>query len=725
MRELTRVLLSSSLVLVATAAAAQQLDFDLIFSEHPAGRWPTELRWAPTGDRLAFLWDDGRGEKLWVTVPARAEHRVLVDPSRLEGVPEDFSLASYRWSPDGSSLVIESEGDLFLVSLGDSPEAERLTETDEIEEDPKLSPSGDRLAFVRGQDLYLVELEDGTERRLTTSGIQNEVLNGTTDWVYWEEIWWRDATGYWWSPDGRRIAYYRFEEEGVGTYPLVDFLTVYPQIEDQRYPKTGTTNPAVSVGVLDLESGATVWMKTGDRRENYLARVDWTDHGERLAIQRLNRDQTELDLLDCQPDSGSCQVILTESHDTWVNLDDPDDVRFLDDGRFVWSAERDGWRQLELYSARGELVRRLSRQGVAVTSLDGIEESTGTLVYTGFDHTAPLGAAERQVFSVRLDGSDDVARTERSGWHSALVSPSGGWWAHIWSDLSTPPRQAIVDPEGREVVALPHEPPKELDLESLPRWQITTIPGPEGSRLPAALLRPRTEAPDRSGAAIMYHYGGPESQVVKDTWSSRVRALWHLMLAERGYTVLKVDNRASTFFGKPGGDLLYRRFGEHNLAAQRHGVEHLATLDGVDTERIGLWGWSGGGSNTLYCLFNSPGTWKAGVAGAPVTDWRYYDTIWSERYLDAPENNPEGYEESSAVTHAQGLEDALLVVHGTADDNVHPQNTIALSEALTQAEKPFEMAIYHGQEHHFEDPHERHFYERMTRFFERELGSGR
>lgn len=699
----------------APEPGSQQLTFDVLFGDNPGGKTPRQITFSPQGDRLAYRWDAGDGEALWVMEVASGEPRAVLRPGQLSD-DDGLDLTSFAWTPGGDGFLLHSAGDLWHLELGG--ELTRLTDTEADEQDPKLSPDGNRVAFVRGADLYLLDLASGEERRLTSDGEPEEILNGVTDWVYWEEIWGRDSTGFWWSPEGERIAYYRFEEEPVGRYPLVDFLPVYPEVSWQRYPKTGSANPRVKIGVLDLESGETTWMDTGDDPTEYLARVDWRPAGDRVAIQRLNRDQTRLDLLLCAPQSGSCRTILTEEHPTWVNLGA--ELTFLDDGRFVWASERSGWRHLYLYGAGGTLERALTSGEWAVTSLDAVDAPPGWVVYTAFE-AGPLGAAERHVYRVRLDGSDRERLSERAGWNGAVVAPGVGHWVHSWSDADHPETMRLHRRSG-ETVSLPTAAPEGYDPAYLPRWERLLIDGPEGSKLPAQMLRPAGFDPAQRYPVIMYHYGCPASQVVANRWGSRTRALWHKMMAQRGFVVLSVDNLASTFFGKAGEDRAYRRFGPGNLAAQEAGVAYLRTLPWVDPERIGLWGWSGGGSNTLYCLLNSPGTWKAGVAGAPVTDWRLYDTIWTERYLDRPQDNPEGYERSSPVTYAANLADELLIIHGTADDNVHPQNTIVMSQALIEAGKPFEQAIYPRQKHGFSSAaHERHLYERITSFFERHL----
>lgn len=742
--------LSLTLAGATPPAAAQppeddRLTFDHLFEDELAGRRPSQVAWRADGLALSYLWDDGDGEALWSMDAGTGETTRLLAVSELG---EDASLDAYHWGPDGDFLVLESGGDLWLLEPdrdgGDGePALSRLTETEAAEEDPTLSPDGTKLAYVREADLYLLDLaappDERAEGALTTDGEPGVTLNATTSWVYWEEIWWRDPEAFWWSPDSTRIAYYRFDETPVERYPLLeDYRPVYPEPRLQRYPKAGTENPGVRIGVLDLATGATTWLDTAGAEESYPARVHWAPEdfpgAGTVAVERLNRDQTRLDLLFCSPADGACRSVLSDGHPTWVNLGR--ETTFLPGGRLLWASERDGWRHLYLYEAPRDagadrprglvLVRRLTEGPWAVTSVD--HAGAEAAIVTAFDE-GPLGAARRRLLRVPLDEAGEPAEVAGGrGSHSALVAPDGRRLLHRWSSADEPGYERIETLDGEVTAELPAEPPA-YDPASLPRWTLFEIPGPDGVPLPAALLLPEGVEEGaleggRKHPVLMYHYGGPGSQVVADAWGSRGRGLWHKLMVQRGYGVLTVDNRASSFFGKAGEDLQHRRFGEVNLAAQRAGVEYLGTLPWADTSRIGLWGWSGGGSNTLYCLLKSPGTWEAGVAGAPVTDWRYYDTIWTERYLDHPDDNPDGYRDSSAVTWAENLEDRLLIVHGTADDNVHPHNTLALAHAWVEAGIPFEIAVYPGQAHGIRGQAARHFYEKMTEFFARTLGGG-
>lgn len=707
------------------AAGREPIPFATVFAEGASGRAPEGLAWRPDGALLAYLWAEGGERELWGLDGSGGPPRRLVPAGLLPPgctSPRPAAGCTFRWSPDGTALLFTAGGDLFLHDLANGNHR-RLTETAAEEEGVAFSPRGDRIAFVREANLHLLDLASGREEQLTADGRPDEILNGTTDWVYWEEIWNRDATGFWWRPDGGAIAFYRFDVRGVGRYPLLDYSEEpYPQLRRQRYPHPGGANSEVRIGVLDLASREVQYLATGDRTDAYLARADWTPDGRTLAVQRLDRGQDRLDLLFCAAADGSCAIRLTERWPTWVNLGD--ELRFLAGGGFLWGSDRDGWRRLYRYPAEGPEAVRLVPDGWAIESVEGLAPAEGEVLAVAF-RTEGLGPAERHVLALPLDGSGAVRQlTSGRGWHGALAAERTGLWVERASDADAPRAPRLRRLDGSEVAALPFAPPGGYDPAALPQWQFLTVPGPGGSRLPARLLLPPALAPGARHPALVYHYGGPGSQVVVDRWGGS-RDLWHKAMAERGWVVFSVDNEASLFFGKRGEDLLHRRFGETELAGQLAGAEYLRGLAYVDPDRIGLWGWSGGGTNTLYALFARPGVWRAAVAGAPVTDWRLYDSVWTERYLDGPAENPEGYRQASPRTHAASLADALLLIHGTSDDNVHPQHTLRLADDLVKAGRPFEMAIYPGMEH---GPRGAavtpHVYERMREFFERRLGGG-
>jgi dipeptidyl-peptidase-4 len=726
-------LVAGCLALLALPAFSQvdgQVDsatLRAVSAPNASGTRPTQVAWSPEkpgGVRLTFFWDE-EGEALWSLDPATGKREALFRTAELgrsqpaEAAARDdagFQVEDYLWSPRGDSLLLTVDGDLYLYTLGNRS-LRQLTRTPAPEEDPKFSPDGSRLAFVRDYDLVLLDLASGKERALTTDGQKDVFLNGTTDWVYWEEIWERDATGFWWSPDGKRIAYYRFDERAVETYPIANLAILNPTVADQKYPRPGEPNPEVRVGVLDLESGQTTWMATGEE-DSYLARVGWSPSGD-VAIQKLSRDQRKLDLLRCAAVDGRCSTLLSDSWPTWVNLGPG--FEYLPDGRFLWGSEESNWRRLYLYDKDGRRLRAVTPEGWSVTALNSVTPD-GWVVFTAFS-TKELGAAERHVLRARLDADRFEELTPEPGTHSALVAPDGKSWVHTWSTAETVPRLEVrraLAPVA-SAVPLPFQAPPGYDPATLPKWELLTIPGPDGVRLPARILKPAGFDPSRRYPVIVYQYGGPGSQVVNNSWDLRGRDLWHKRMAQKGFVVANVDNQASIFFGKSGEDRDHRRFGEGNLAAQMALIDYLKKQGWADMKRIGIWGWSGGGIHTLYCILHQPDVWKAAMAGAPVTDWRLYDSVWTERYLETPQTNPDGFRSSSPVFVAENLKTQLLLVHGLADDNVHPQQTVMLIDRLVKAGLPFELAFYPGQKHGFQGDSQGHFYARLAEFFERTL----
>ena len=695
----------------------------------------TQTAWRPDGRMLTQVAKEEGGTELRGIDPAtgkitfRLPWADLAPASAGEAASAaPISPASYLWSPQSDALLFSAGEDLFLYRLA-GRSLQRLTDTPAEEEAATFSPDGRKLAYVRDGNLYVRDLTSGLESQLTTDGRENEILNGKNDWVYWEEIWNRKPTGYWWSPDSRRLAYYRFDDRAVATYPLLDERATYPEIRFQRYPKAGETNPTVRLRVVELATRATIELATAGSpaaAEAYLARVHWRPDSAQLAVERLNRDQTELDLLGCDPASGACTTLASQASAIWVNI--PNEFHFFADGGFLWSSEESGWNRLQRHAPDGAVIATISPEEFAVTALDAVDEASGVAIVTAF-RPGGLGAADRQVLLLPLaPAAPGAAPSLRilagdAGTNGADVAPGARYWIHRWSDANHPSRSTLRRINGETVTALPAPPALTYDPAKLPQWELFEIPGPGGVRLPARWLRPADFDATQRYPVIMFHYGGPASQVVTNAWDPR-RGLWHQWMAERGYVVFMVDNEASVFFGKRGEERVHRNFGPLELAGQLAGVDYLRSLAWVDASRIGLWGWSGGGANTLWSLFHSPGTWRAGVAGAPVSDLRFYDSVWTERYMDTPQTNPDGYRSGSALSAATELADALLIVHGTGDDNVHPQNSIALMDKLVAAGIPFEDALYPREMHGFKPAASKHFYIRMTEFFDRHLRPG-
>jgi dipeptidyl-peptidase-4 len=682
------------------------------------------VQWSPDGELLAFRHDTPEGPRfrIWASsdgreIAARPWNDLPVLPEGKLAQPVQFF-----WVPASKSILWQGDGDLFLERVLGEP-LQRFTNSPEAEEKHlTFSPDGRRLAFSRGGNLWTLDLLSGKETSWTSDGDGDGIQYGDTDWVYWEEIWNRSAQAIWWSPRGDSLAFYRFDDRHVGQFPLLNESAPYPQIRWQRYPKAGTRNPAVEVWVLNVETGSRVRLETGDPEAFYLARVHWHPKGHAVAVERLNRDQNQLDLLLCELPSGSCRVLARQEAATWINLGE--EFRFLPDGSFLWASEEEGWRRLYHFSAEGERLRPITPPGWQVTELLGLTPASAPVafVFQGF-RTVGLGASERRVVAASFGAATFQVLDDRPGWHGGKLDPTGRFWLQEWSRATVPTERMIRRLDGAVIAALPAATPLPAALRALPEPEILEIPGPGGARLPAQMIRPPDLPSKGRYPILMYHYGGPGSQVVADRFDAR-RTLWHRWMAARGYVVLQVDNSASLFFGKRGEDQVHRRFGPLELEAQLAAVAWLKTQPWADTSRIGLWGWSGGGYHTLYALTHAPGVWRAAVAGAPVTDWSYYDSIWTERYLDHPEANAEGYRQASILEAADKLQDPLLLVHGTADDNVHPQNTVELLNRFIRAGKPVSVALYPGETHGFSPSAWRHLLERMTRFFDEHLQGG-
>ncbi|MES1211407.1 MAG: DPP IV N-terminal domain-containing protein, partial [Acidobacteriota bacterium] len=441
------------------------------------------LAWSPDGRRLTYVYDDGHGEALWSLDPAGGSLEELVRPGDLARAagknplvdkPEEAELDAYQWSPRGDNLLLETGGDLYLYSLA-GRNLRRLTSTVSEETGARFSPDGRHIAFARDENLYLLDVDgsSGREQALTTDGKKDEIINGATDWLYWEEIWDRAATGFWWSPDSRRIAYYRFDERETPSHPLVDQSAKVPTVKWQKYPTPGDANPKVRIGVLELSTGRTTWMETGSA-DQYLARVAWTPDGEAVAIQALSRSQARLDLLRCNAGDGRCGTLVTESWPTWVNL--ADDLRFLSDGRFLWGSERSGWRRLYLFNPDGRLIRQVSPDGWVVTSVDRVpeaDEKDPWVLFTGY-RTEGLEAIDRHVVNASLLDARFQVITPEAGTHVALAAPRNHHWVHSWSTADSPGGAEVRGGfDGINLIPLPSAPAR-LDPAALPRYEFLT-----------------------------------------------------------------------------------------------------------------------------------------------------------------------------------------------------------------------------------------------------------
>ena len=739
----------------ASQALAQELTLDAIFAEGhydadgfgPA-RWLDPNRYATVEPSTTI---DGARDLIAYDAPSGARS-VLVGAHELVGEFQDEALLieDYAFSPDQALLLIytnsrrvwrsNSRGDYWVFDLEDRT-LRRLGPTrDEAElMFAKFSPDSTRVAYVRRNDLFMEDLRTGAITRLTQDG-SDTIINGTFDWVYEEELSLRD--GFRWSPDGSRIAFWQLDSSLVEEFVLVNYTAgLYPELTRFPYPKAGEVNSAARIGVIPAGGGEIVWANfRGSPRDFYLARMDWASPND-LIVQRLNRRQNRNEVALIDATSGRPSRLFVETDDAWVDI--RDDLHWLQPAEsFTWVSERDGWRRVYRVHVRSGAFEPLTPAGVDVMSVDYVDSDGGALYYTASPDDAGQRYLYRAEFAPGMTGdpgaeisereptADRLTPVEQPGTHSYQIAPGAGWALHTWSRFAQPPRTGLV--------ALPdHSGTRTLEGNADLRrgvaalgidHEFMTIDIGDGVTLDGWVMRPGDFDPTGSYPVLFYVYGEPWGQTVLDRWGGR-RLLWHQYLTELGYVVMSVDNRGTPApRGRDWRKVVYGEIGTLAAADQAAAVRALADQHAwIDSSRIAIWGWSGGGSMTLNAMFRYPEIYQTGMSVAPVPDQRYYDTIYQERYMGTPDDNPHGYRAGSPITYASRLQGNLLLVHGTGDDNVHYQGTEALIDRLVAAGKHFTMMAYPNRSHGiFEgEGTTRHLYGLLTRYLQEHTPAAR
>jgi dipeptidyl-peptidase-4 len=714
---------------VALTTAPKQLTIEQIFAEGGVtGRAPETIKWSPDGTKVSFVQrdDDGEHGELWYADAVTGEKKILVSEIKLSQLAPPVSkihdereiervtryhVAAYTWSPDSKHLLFDSQGQLWYYNL-DTGTAVQLTSSPDASEDPKFSPDGNRLAFVRQHNLFVhsVSAEDG-ERPLTRDekekdrdkypdkDKENNILNGEVDWVYAEEL--AVRSNFFWSPEGHEIFFLQMDETRVPTYPIADWSPTHPRVEQEKYPQAGDPDPSVRLGLVGGNGGKVRWIKLTDDDDTYVPRFGWIREDWAWA-EVLNRKQDVIDLYFIDAKSGKSRKVLTESAPgAWVNLND--DFRILKSGgRFLWTSWRDGHTHIYLYSfnaqaptaADAKFDRQLESGDYEVIAISGVDEALGTVFFI-----ANKGdPRQEKLFSVKLDGSGMQSLSPEEGSYAASFADDGKHFVETHSATLVPPRILLCAPggncykvwEGRSVAD--YDPIKPIPLE---------FKADDGTVLYGSLTLPRnadaTQKIPIPVPLIVHVYGGPADQIVQDAWGG-TNALFHQILANEGFAVFAVDNRGTPNRGKKFSAATRLQFGGVELKDQLTALDQLyAQFPQLDRTRTGMWGWSNGGSMTLYALTHSE-RFKAGISVAPVTNWRDYDSIYTERWLGLPKDNARGYDDS-IVSAASRLHGSLLLVHGTSDDNVHFQNTIQMTDALIRSGKQFRLMVYPSKTH--------------------------
>ncbi len=673
--------------------------------------FPRGVEWLPEAGMLSLLErEDQQAPWQLYLVDARngSRSRLLSGPDLLipgRDPEKRFQLSDYFWLPGQAALVALEEGDIWQYRFAEKS-WRQLTRTGNNSE-LAASPDFRYLSFVRENDLYVYDLTQNTIQRLSEGGSET-ILNGKLDWLYQEELVGRGKfKAYFWSPNSEKIAYLQFDQSQVPRYPLVDWSAVHPGVEWMRYPKAGDPNSRVKLAVVDLASRQTTWIDPGEQQDFYIPRVYWLPSGEELAFMALDRRQQNLEFRFADISSGNSRVVLSESDPHWINIGDY--VHFYKDQEaFLWASERSGYNHLYLYDYKGKLLSTITSGEWYVDQLEGVDETNDWIYFTSTEKDL----RERHLYRVHRSGKGKTRLTRADGAHRIEMGRRSEFYLDQFSSTVLPFQATLHQSDGKQTAMLvePDQTYSEEYAYSAP--ELFEFTGANGLTYYASMIKPPDFDPGQEYPVLIYTYGGPHAQVVRNDFPR----LWHALLAQKGYIVFKMDNRGAAGRGHAWETPIYQQMGRYELEDQLEGVNYLKSLSYVDSERLGIWGWSYGGYMTLYALTHSK-VFKTGISVAPVTDWRYYDTAYTERYMGLPSENPDGYRDSAPRNAAADLHGKLLLVHGSGDDNVHFQQTVQMADALIEAGKQFRMMVYPNQKHGIAARKDRrHLYQMMTDF---------
>lgn len=634
---------------------------------------------------------------------------------------DNFNIQGYEFSANEELILLKTDveplwrrstKENYWVYNRNDNTLRKLISGDEKQQYAELSPDGTKAAYVQNNNLFWVDLASGEITQITNDGAHNSIINGAADWVYEEEFGF--AKAWFWSPKGNRIAYYRFDETEVPQFSMEEWGELYPGQITFKYPKAGETNAVISIHVYDLDTGETTTMDIGEETDQYIPRINWTRDNDVLAIRRMNRLQNQEDLLFADVTTGQTRVILTETSDTW--LDVHDNLLFLKNGKqFITTSAKSGYNHVYLYSLEGKEIRQITKGEYDVTEVVGFDERTHNLYYISTERS-PL---ERQFFRIRVDGRRKRTMTEGEGWYSINMSPDFRYYIQTHSDYNQPPVITLHQEGGKQLRVLEDN---AALVDTLQRYtysfkEFTTF-NVNGVSLNAYMILPPDFKEGVQYPVLMYVYGGPGSQTVTRAFESGQRPMWLQYMANQGYIIISVDNRGTGARGRDFKNQTYKQLGVLETEDQLEVARLLAQYGFVDKDRIGIWGWSYGGYMSSLALAKGNDVFDAAIAVAPVTHWKFYDTIYTERFMQTPQLNPEGYEVASPVNLADQIKGDYLLIHGTGDDNVHYQNTVAMVQALIENEVQFQTMFYPNLDHSIYDagPARRHLWQLMTNF---------
>jgi len=713
------------LLLVAGVVTAQQKNITLeeIYDGTFRMQYLDRLHSMNNGKEYAVLnTDRNTGTKTLDVYSYKTGEKVntLINSSEIDGL--DYFIG-YTLSADESKALLSTKmrsiyrrSSLGVYYVYDLETKELVQVAEEAIQEPTFSPDASKVAYGLDNNIYIKDLASGTTTQVTTDGAKNKVIDGITDWVYEEEF--AFVRAFDWNADGDKIAYIRFDESEVPEFSMDVFGNeLYPSKDTFKYPKAGETNATVSLHIYDVTSADTKAVDLSGFQNYYIPRLEWTPEANVLAVQTTNRKQNDVNLLFVDGTSGEAKLILSDKDDAYVDI--TNNLTFLEDNDFIWTSEKDGWNHIYLYDKDGKLKNQVTQGPWEVTSYYGYDPKSKRVFYQSSEN----GSINRGVYSVKVNGKSKKALATEAGTNSANFSTDFTYFIKSFSDAETPYVFTLNAADDGDLVR------KIKDNQALKdqfadyvisEKEFFTLPI-NGEELNAYMIKPKDFDPNKKYPVFMTQYSGPGSQSVANSWSGG-NGYWFQMLAQEGYIIVCVDPRGTGLKGRDFKKMTQKELGKYEVEDQIAAAQVLGQRDYVDADRIGIWGWSYGGFMASNCIFQGADTFKMAIAVAPVTSWRFYDSIYTERYMTTPQENASGYDNNSPLSHVDKLEGKFLLVHGSADDNVHVQNSMRLIEALVQANKQFDWAIYPDKNHSIYGGNTRlHLYTKMTNFIKENL----
>jgi dipeptidyl-peptidase 4 len=713
--------------LCVTVFGQQKITVDEIFAGAFRAKGMDELQSMKNTNQYTVLNTD------WST---KSQQIDLYDFATLQKVSNLIDTKSYKELADGiDSYTFDSSEKKILIACNSNQifrhsftadyflydiATKTLTKLFDFQvQEPTFSPDGTKIAYAKENNLYVYDVASKQSTAVTTDGKKNAIINGITDWVYEEEF--AFVRAFDWSADSKKLAYIRFDESEVPEFSMSIFQkSLYPTVETFKYPKAGEKNSTVSLHLFNVDSKTLINVDLGKYKDFYIPRIEWTNDANVLSAKILNRHQDNLDLLFVDGTTGVSKVVFNETEKGFIDFIDTDNLTFLKDNSFIWTSEKDGFNHIYLYDKTGKLKNQVTKGNWEVTSYYGFDEKTKTIFYQSTEN----GSINRDVYRIGLDGKNKVRLSKNTGTNSATFSPNFEFFINTYSSATQPTTFTLNESKtGKEVKIIENNQALATKLKNynLPSKEFFVLKTDKGIELNAWIMKPKDFDASKKYPVFMFQYSGPGSQQVNNQWVNS-NDYWFMMLTQQGYIVACVDGRGTGYKGADFKKITYKELGKYEVEDQIDAAKVIGSYSYVDKSRIGIFGWSYGGFMASNCIFQGADVFKMAIAVAPVTNWRFYDSIYTERYMQTPQENASGYDNNSPINHVSKLKGKFLLIHGSADDNVHVQNSMQMMEALIQANKQFDSQIYPDKNHGIYGGKTRvQLYTKMTNFIKENL----